>query len=211
MIDQKCRICRRAGEKLFLRESKCYSQKCPVTRKPYPPGTKKGISSKRPKRGSSEYGSQLKEKQKLKFLYLLRERQFRNYIQEALKGKGADITSRLAELLELRLDNVVFKLGLAKSRSISRQLVGHGHITVNGRKATIPSYRTKVGDKIAIRPQSSAKKVFQDLDIFYKKYQPPVWLKIDKEKKEGEIMGKPQTVDIEIKTNLNAIIEFYSR
>jgi len=159
----------------------------------------------------SEYGYQLREKQKLKFLYLLRERQFKNYIQETLKGKGADVVSRLAEILESRLDNVAYRLGLAKSRSIARQIVSHGHITVNGKKTTIPSFRTKIGDKISIRPQSASKKIFQDIDIHLKKYQPPIWLELDKEKKEGKIAGKPQTQDIEIKANLNAIIEFYSR
>lgn len=211
MLDSKCRICRRAGEKLFLKEEKCYTPKCPLTRKSYPPGVQKRGAGKRGKRAMSEYGFQLREKQKLKFFYLLRERQFKNYVQEALKGKGADIISRLAEILELRLDNVVYRLGFAKSRSAAKQLVSHGHITVNEKKADIPSYRLKVGDIIAIRPQSVSKKNFQDIDIYYKKYQPPVWLNLDKAKKEGKIAGKPQAQDIEIKSNLNAIIEFYSR
>ncbi len=159
----------------------------------------------------SEYGFQLREKQKLKFLYLLRERQVENYIREALKGKSGNIISRLAGFLELRLDNVAYRIGLAKSRSVARQLVGHGHIAVNGKKVNIPSYRLKVGDKIGIRPQSVSKKVFQDIDIRLKKYQPPAWLEMDKDKKEGKIVGKPQEEDIEVKTNLNAIIEFYSR
>lgn len=147
----------------------------------------------------------------MKFLYLLRERQFKNYIQEALKGKTGDISSRLAEFLELRLDTVAYRLGFAKSRSMARQIVGHGHISVNGRKINIPSYRVKIGDKISIRSESSAKKIFQDIDIYLKKYNPPVWIELDKEKKEGKIMGKPGAQDIEVKTNLNAIIEFYSR
>ncbi len=159
----------------------------------------------------SEYGFQLREKQRLKFLYLLRERQFKNYIQEALKGKNTGITSRLAEFLELRLDNVIYKSGFAKSRSIARQIAGHGHIVVNGKKINIPSYRLKVGDKISIRPESAAKKVFQNLDIYFKKYEPPVWLELDKEKKESKVVGKPSVQDMEIKSNLNAIIEFYSR
>ena len=194
-----------------MKEEKCYSPKCPVIRKSYPPGVQKSKTAKRPRKSMSEYGFQLREKQKLKFLYLLRERQFKNYIQEALKGKGIDITSRLAEILELRLDNVVYRLGFCKSRSVARQLVGHGHIIVNGKKINIPSYRLKTGDKIAIRPQSASKKVFQDLDIYLKKYNPPVWLELDKEKKEGKVVGKPSAQDIEVKTNLNAIIEFYSR
>jgi small subunit ribosomal protein S4 len=211
MINTKCKICRRAGEKLFLKEEKCYTPKCPLTRKSYPPGVQKRGAEKKPRRALSEYGSQLAEKQKLKFFYLLRERQFKNYVKEALKGKGSDIISRLAEILELRLDNVVYRLGFAKSRSIARQLVSHGHIMVNGKKTNIPSRRLKVGDIIAIRPQSASKKIFQDIDIYFKKYQPPVWLELNKEKKEGKVIGKPQAQDIEVKTNLNAIIEFYSR
>jgi small subunit ribosomal protein S4 len=211
MINSKCRICRRAGEKLFLKQEKCYTPKCPLTRKSYPPGVQRSGIGKRPRRAKSEYGFQLAEKQKLKFLYLLRERQFKNYIQEALKGRNINITSRLAEFLELRLDNVVYRLGFAKSRSLSRQLVSHGHIVVNGKKINIPSCRLKIGDKVAIRPESVLKKVFQDIDIYLKKYQPPVWLELDKTKKEGKIIGKPQTQDIEVKANLNAIIEFYSR
>ncbi len=211
MINSKCKVCRRAGEKLFLKEEKCYTPKCPLIRKSYPPGVQKSRASKRPRRSISEYGFQLREKQKLKFLYLLRERQFENYIREALKGKSGDIISRLAGFLELRLDNPVYRIGLAKSRSVARQLVSHGHIVVNGKKVNIPSYRLKVGDKIGIRPQSASKKVFQDIDIRLKKYQPPAWLEMDKDKKEGKITAKPQEEDIEVKTNLNAIIEFYSR
>ncbi len=159
----------------------------------------------------SEYGYQLREKQKLKFLYLLRERQFENYIKKALKAKNRDIVSRLAELLELRLDNVVYRLGFAKSRSIARQIVNHGHFLVNGRKSNIPSSGLKIGDIISIRPQSADKKIFQNTEIYLKKYNPPVWLELDKQKREGKISGKPQIQDIEIKANLNAIIEFYSR
>jgi small subunit ribosomal protein S4 len=157
----------------------------------------------------SEYGFQLREKQKLKFFYLLRERQFKSYIQKA--AKSFDTISRLAELLELRLDNVVYRLGLSQSRSMARQLVSHGHITVNGKKINIPSCHVKTGDKISIRPQSAPKKNFEGLEIYLKKYNPPVWLEIDKDKKEGKVVGKPQAQDIEIKTNLNAIVEFYSR
>ncbi len=212
MLDSKCRICRRAGEKLFLKEEKCYTPKCPVIRKTYPPGVKRtGPGAKRPRRTMSEYGFQLREKQKLKFFYLLRERQFKNYIQKAAKSKGYDTISHLAELLELRLDNVVYRLGLSQSRSVARQLVSHGHITVNGKKINIPSYHVKTGDKISIRPQSASKKNFENLEIYLKKYKPPVWLEMDKDKKEGKVVGKPQAQDIEIKTNLNAIVEFYSR
>lgn len=212
ITDSKCKICRRAREKLFLKEGKCYTPKCPVVRKSYPPGMQRtGAGAKRPRKTMSEYGFQLREKQKLKFLYLLRERQFKNYVQKAANSKGFDTISRLAELLELRLDNVVFRLGLAESRSRARQLVSHGHIAVNGKKTDIPSYRARIGDKISILPQSASRKVFENLEIYLKKYKPPLWLELDKDKKEGKVAGKPQAQDIEIKTNLNAIVEFYSR
>src|SRR3989344_6593363 len=210
ITNSKCKICRRAGEKLFLKEERCYTQKCPVARKPYPPGFHKS-DFRRPKRAMSEYGRQLREKQKMKFLYLLRERQFENYIEEALKGKGANIVSRLAEILELRLDNAVYRLGFAKARGNARQMVNHGHIAINGRKINIPSYRLKVNDKISIRTQSANRKIFHDLDIHFKKYNPPSWLEMDKIKKEGKVVAKPQAQDVENKADLSAIIGFYSR
>jgi len=192
MIEDKCKKCRRAGEKLFLKGEKCFSPKCPVTRKPYPPGKLGKKRRKRSNRGLSEYGVQLREKQKLKFSYGLRERQFANYLKETNKKGGRDAKTYLLELLESRLDNIVFRLGLTDSRSQARQMISHGHIMVNGRKVTIPSYRTKVGNKISIRPQSIGKTIFRDIDIKLKKYNPPSWINFDKEKKEGEIMGRPK-------------------
>lgn len=182
MMDNKCKKCRRAGEKLFLKGEKCFSPKCPLTRKPYPPGIFGKSKRKRVRRGLSEYGAQLREKQKIKFSYGLRERQFSNYLKEA---------TPLFELLESRLDNVVFRLGFSDSRLGARQIVSHGHIMVNSRKVNIPSCRLKIGDKISIRPQSANKAVFKDLDIKLKKYNPPSWIKLDKIKKEGEIIGRP--------------------
>ena len=189
MINDKCKKCRRAGEKLFLKGEKCFSPKCPITRKPYPPGKFGKSRRKRPNRGLSEYGVQLREKQKLKFSYGLRERQFANYLKEANKKGGGDVKTYLLELLESRLDNVVFRLGLTNSRSQTRQIISHGHIMVNNRKVTIPSYRVKIGDKISIRPQSINKTVFRDLDIKLKKYNPPSWINLDKDKKEGIIIS----------------------
>ena len=117
----------------------------------------------------------------------------------------------VSKILELRLDNAVFRLGFAKSRSSARQMVSHGHIVVNGRKITIPSYRLKKGDEIAVRPQSFGKKVFSDLDLVLKKYNPPVWLKLDKAEKIGEVAGFPGVDAIPPDVDINAIIEFYSR
>jgi small subunit ribosomal protein S4 len=206
MADTKCKTCRRTGQKLFLKKDKCLSPKCPITRKPYPPGKR----AKRVK-ASSEYGLQLKEKQKLKFMYGLREKQFVNYIKEAIENGGSKTGPYLMGLLESRLDNVVYKLGFTSSRSTSRQLVGHGHICVNGKKITIPSYQTSKGDKITIRAQSNAKKLFTDLDVRFKKYEAPSWLKLDKTKRTGEIAGKPEGEALVTETNLSSVLEFYSR
>lgn len=182
MLDNKCKKCRRAGEKLFLKGEKCFTPKCSLTRKAYPPGIFGRSKGKHPKRGISEYGAQMRERQKIKFSYGLRERQFANYLKEP---------APLTELLESRLDNVVFRLGFSDSRSGARQIVSHGHILVNNKKVNIPSFRVKIGAKILIRHQSANKVVFRDLDIKLKKYNPPSWIKLDKTKKEGEIIGRP--------------------
>ncbi|MCF7835847.1 MAG: 30S ribosomal protein S4 [Candidatus Marinimicrobia bacterium] len=206
MANTKCKTCRRVGQKLFLKEEKCSSAKCPISRKPYPPGRK--AKKMRP---LSEYGTQLKEKQKLKFLYGLREKQFTNYVNKAMGKGGAGIGANLIWYLEQRLDNVVFRLGLAKSRSLARQIVSHGHICVNGQKVTVPSFQVKKNDKITIRSGSLNKKIFADLDIYLKKYSPPTWMAFDKEKKTGEIIGNMSPSDVDSSVNLNSIIEFYSR
>jgi small subunit ribosomal protein S4 len=207
MSDAKCKRCRRAGQKLFLKEEKCFGPKCTMVRKPYPPGKR----AKRPHSPKSEYGLQLQEKQSLKFLYGLREKQFVNYVKKAMKGGGANISSRLIKLLEARLDNVVYKMGLSQSRSGARQIISHGHICVNGRKVTIPSYSVKKGDKISIRKQSASRKVFADLDVYLKKYNTPTWIKLDKATKKAEITKEPETDNLELGVDINSIIEFYSR
>jgi small subunit ribosomal protein S4 len=189
MLDTKCRKCRRAGEKLFLKGEKCFSPKCTFTRKPYPPGILGKKKSKHGARGLSEFGLQLKERQKIKFGYGVRGRQFENYLKEAKKTSSE--SSSIINILESRLDNVVFRMGLSESRNGARQIVSHGHILVNGKKIDIPSYRTKINDKILIKPQSLNKGIFKDLEIKIKKYNPPAWLKLDKVKKEAEIIGKP--------------------
>lgn len=209
--DSKCRVCRRAGQKLFLKSDKCFSPKCTLVKKSYPPGIHGRKILKRRRSPLSEYGLQLREKQRLKFFYGLREKQFSRYIKEATGKKGVDSAVLIAEILELRLDNAVFRLGFAKSRSFARQLVGHGHFIVNGRKITTPSYRLKKGDEIAVRPQSLGKNFFSDLELTLKKYNPPAWLKLDKEKKIGEVAGFPDRDAVPTDVDVNAIIEFYSR
>lgn len=212
MMDDKCKKCRRAGQKLFLKGEKCYSPKCPITRKPYVPGIFGKTRGKHFRRRSSEYGLQLREKQKIKFSYGMREKQFSNYIKEAEKKAGADTSESLFGFLESRLDNVVFRLGLAESRAKARQIISHGHIMLNGRKVNIPSYRVRIGDKISIRPQSASKGIFKDVEIKLKKYSPPSWLKLDKDSKTGEVEKAPAIgEETGMEESLNTIIEFYSR
>lgn len=211
-MEDKCKKCRRAGEKLFLKGEKCYSPKCTLVKKPYAPGIFGKSGSRKGRRGFSEYGIQMREKQKVKFNYGLRERQFANYVSESGKKAGEDRISKLFEFLESRLDNVIFRGGLAGSRSQARQAVSHGHISVNNRRVNIPSYRVKKGDKISIRVQSGDKGVFKDLDLKLKKFNPPSWIELDKAKKEIEISGRPELANEPgIELGLNSIIEFYSR
>jgi len=194
MIIDKCKKCRRVGEKLFLKGEKCFGPKCPITRKPYVPGIFGKTKRKRGKKGLSEYAIQLREKQKMKLTYGIRERQFANYLKEVKKKGRGDAAAYLLEILESRFDNVVFRSGLVESRAKARQIISHGHIMVNNRKVNIPSFRLKIGDKISIRPQSVNKGFLKDIDIKLKKYNPPSWIKFDKNKKEGEIVGPPATI-----------------
>lgn len=212
MDDLKCKKCRRAGQKLFLKGDRCDSAKCSMVRKPYAPGPFGKSKGKHPKRGLSEFGVQMREKQKVKFNYGLRERQFANYIKEASKKTKGDKSSELFELLELRLDNAAYRAGFADSRTLANQIVSHGHILVNKKRVDIPSLRLKVGDKIAVRPQSVSKGVFKDLDARLKKHKTAVWIKLDPDKREAEICGKPILSDEPaLAGSLNLVIEFYSR
>jgi len=209
MADSKCSKCRRAGIKLFLKGEKCLSPKCPLTMKPYPPGQK----SKKRARQLSEYGKELREKQKLKSWYNLGERQFRNYVREILKkrGKVEDAAALLVENLESRFDNVVFRLGFASSHTQARQLINHGHFLINGKNVDIPSYHTKIGDVITLHPSSAKSKLFSDKAADLKKHQAPSWLRLDPDKKEGEVMGKPVLEEVSPPADILSIFEFYSR
>lgn len=209
MIDSKCKICRRLGVKLFLKGERCLSPKCAMVKRPYPPGQK----GKRRPSPPSEYGKELKEKQKLKNWYNLEENQFKNYVKETLekRGKVGDVETELIKKLESRLDNVIFRLGFAKSHSQARQLISHGYFLVNDKKINIPSYQLKKGDKITIRPQKIKKKIFQDLLSSLKKYETPSWLQLDKEKLEGKVVGEPSIQDAVPPAEISAILEYYSR
>ncbi|RKZ23377.1 30S ribosomal protein S4 [bacterium] len=202
----RCRLCRREGMKLYLKGERCYSEKCPFEKgeKVMPPG-------ERPKKHRSkltQYGLQLREKQKVKRIYGVSERQFKNYFLKAAKKKG--VTGEiLLSLLERRLDNVVYRLGFAVSRPQARQLVAHGHIEVNGRKVDIPSYLVKKGDVIAVREKSKDLHVIKyalerDIEV-------PRWLSLDKKAMKGEVVDLPRREDITFPIQEHLIVELYSK
>lgn len=207
MIDAKCKICRRAGEKLFLKGEKCFTPKCTFIKKPYAPG--KLDSERKHKSVTSEFGTQLKEKQKVRNTYGVGEKQFHNYIKLATSTKGVNPTEKLYEDLESRIDNIIYRLSFAKSRSFARQVVSHGHILINGTKITIPSYKVRIGDVISVREGSKSTVIFTDLDKKLEKVNAPSWIEFDAKKLEAKITGKPK--DKELIFNLNTVLEFYSR
>lgn len=199
----KFKICRRVGDRVF---GKCQTTKFTVS------GTdKKRRSTKHPKGAPSEYSLQLIEKQKARFTYGVNEKQFVKYVESIKKHEGSNRAAGLFKLLETRLDNVVFRLGLAPSRSLARQLVSHGHILVNDRRTRVPSTQVRTGDKIKIRPQSRNNGVFQNLVEKTKEYTSPEWLTLDAEKGEGMIKGAPIAGKAETTINFESILEYYSR
>lgn len=202
------KIERRIGEKLYLKGERSYSPKSSATKKPYPPG----IHGKKGSRKLSEYGQQLKAKQKVKNIYRMLEKQFKSYIKSAVVSKK-DPYDAILRKLEGRLDNAVFRIGIAQSRDQARQIVGHGHITVNGKKINIPSYEIKTGDTIAVKENSKKTSFFSTLmPQWLKGYDAPAWISLDKDKMSAKINSLPTLVEsgIQIK-DLQAIIEFYSR
>lgn len=205
----KCKICRRAKTKLFLKGEKCLSPKCPMVVKPYAPG----FQGKKHQRRSSEYGAQLIEKQKLKYWYGLSEKSLKQYVKEVLgkRGRIKDAQALLTQNLEKRLDNVIYRLGLAPSRRAARQLVSHNHFLVNEKRVNIPSLRIEKGDKITFEESSRNKKIFQNLDTDLKKAQLPVWLKLDVKKLEAVAMGEPSVEEVALPVEISHIFEFYSR
>lgn len=194
---------RSLGVKLFLKAHRCNSPKCVMLRRPHRPGLH-GKS----RRTVSETGQQLNEKQKVKVSYGIREAQMKRVFQRAAKNPGVT-GAMIIQLLERRLDNALYRLGLAPSRSVARQLVGHGHILVNGRKVTASSYSVKAGDRIAIRPQSKDNAVLKGLAEALKNYNAPEWLKLDKEQQEGEVVALPK--DLEVPFDVNMVVDYYSK
>ncbi len=202
----KEKLSRRVGENLGLKAERSFSPKSSFLKKPYRPGQ----HGKARRRAISEFGAQLLEKQKLRFSYGISEKQLRKYFEDSKKRKG--ITGDfLLSALELRLDNVMYRSGFAKSRSIARQLTSHGHFLVNNKKVTIPSYQVNVDDIITIRPRSRPKQIFFDLVNRLKKYEAPSWLIIDKKNLEVMVKSKPDIIDLPKNFSTNSIIAFYSR
>ena len=200
----RCKLCRREGVKLMLRGERCASEKCAMERRPFPPG----IRSTKRRRTSTEYNTQLREKQKIRRIYGVLERQFERYFYTASKAEGVT-GERLLQILELRLDNIVYRLGFAPSRQCARELVTHNHFRVNGKKVTVPTYQVRQGDVVQVRDSSktietihSALKSARDI---------PDWLSVDKVKLEGTVIRVPDRASIPVNVQEQLVVELYSR
>ncbi len=200
-----CRICRREGQKLFLKGDRCYTDKCAVTRRAYAPG-----QHGQGRRKLSEYGTQLREKQKVRRAYGILEGQFAHYFEMANKKEGVT-GENLLRILESRLDNVVYKLGLAVSRPEARQLVSHAHFTVNGKKVNIPSYLVKPGDVIAVREKSRSSVKFEAILGSTEGRIVPKWLDMNRETLEGRVVALAEREDIDLPIEEHLIVELYSK
>lgn len=201
--EANCRLCRREGQKLFLKGDRCYSEKCALERRNFPPG-QHGQGRKK----VSEYGLQLREKQKAKRFYGLQETQFRNLFDKAVRKQGK-AGENLLIMLETRLDNVVFRLGFASSRKEARQLVVHGHFTINGKKANIPSMVVKAGDVIAVKEKSTNSPKFKEIKDMT--ITVPAWLSVDVNKLEGQVLSIPTREQIDTPVAEHLIVELYSK
>ncbi len=207
--DSVCKLCRREGMKLFLKGERCLSPKCAMERRAFPPG----IHGKKQtfKRKTSDYGVQLREKQKARRIYGVMERQFRRYFEEANRTTGLTGINLLA-MLERRLDNVVYRLGFADSRAQARQIVRHGHFEVNGRKTDIPSFQVSIGDVISVRQSAVSKTYFKDrAQLMQGTARVPNWLRLNMAGMNAEIVANPAREDTEISLNEQLIVEYYSR
>jgi small subunit ribosomal protein S4 len=204
-----CKLCRREGEKLFLKGSRCMTPKCSFERRPYPPG--QHGREKQFRRGrASDYLLQLREKQKARRIYGILERQFSNYFEKATQQPGLTGTN-LLKMLERRLDNVIYRLGVADSRAQARQLVNHGHVMLNGRRTSIPSALVSPGDTISIRPESMRRTYFRDLRQEIDDRQVPRWLTLDAKNLSARVLQIPEREDIDTTVNEQLIVEYYSR
>ena len=204
--DSVCRLCRREGIKLFLKGDRCYTNKCSVDRRQYAPGMHGQSRGKKP----SDFGIQLREKQKARRIYGIMEKQFRKYFDMAARQKGMT-GENLLRLLERRLDNVVFRIGLAASRAEARQFVTHGHVTVNGKRVDIASYLTKVGEVISVNEKSRSTSRIKELTESMADRSVPSWLSVDANSASGTVLALPTREDIQIPIEEHLIVEKYSR
>lgn len=200
-----CRLCRREGDKLFLKGDRCYSDKCALERRNFAPGD---AGHRRVRQ--SEYLLQLREKQKTKRIYGLQEKQFHGYYLLANRQAGVTGTN-LLRLLETRLDNVVYRLGFAASRAEARQQVRHGHIQVNGKRVDIPSYRVRQGDVISVAPKAKDLLSIKSALVANERVQVPAWLEVDIEKLQGSVLDLPKRDQIDLEINEQLIVELYSK
>jgi small subunit ribosomal protein S4 len=202
--EAKCRLCRREGEKLMLKGERCKTEKCAIERRPFPPG----MRAMKRRQSSSDYNQQLREKQKIRRIYGILEKQFRLYFQTAAKAEGVT-GDRLMQLLECRLDNIVYRMGFAPSRSTARQLVLHNHLLVNNKKVNVPSYQVKEGDVIQVKEKSN------NLDVIHSTLKSvkevPEWLQIDKVKLTGTVVRIPDRALIPVAVNEQLVVELYSK
>ncbi|MGN0659507.1 MAG: 30S ribosomal protein S4 [Emergencia sp.] len=201
--DANCRLCRREGQKLFLKGERCYSGKCAIEKRNYAPG-QHGQARKK----TSDYGLQLREKQKAKRFYGMQEKQFRNLFEKAARKQGKT-GENLLILLETRLDNVVYRLGFASSRKEARQLVVHGHFTVNGKKATAPAMELKAGDVVKVKEKSTNSPKFKEIKEM--SITVPAWMSVDVEKLEGKVVSVPTREEIDTPVAEHLIVELYSK
>lgn len=207
-IGPVCKLCRREGRKLFLKGARCLSPKCAIERRAdVPPG---GVHRGSRRRKPTEYNTQLREKQRARRIYGVLERQFRQHYSLAAKKAGATGQS-LIQILEMRLDNVLYRLGFADSRPQARQLVFHGHVAVNGKKTDIASYVVKAGDMVSIRPASRQNEYFKLIANELARKSPPAWLSLDAQAMSGKVLSQPTKAEVDTGLEEQLIVEFYSR
>lgn len=205
-LEPRCKQCRREGEKLFLKGDRCFSAKCAIVKRNYAPG----LHGVKGRTKLSDFGIRLREKQKVKRMYMLNEKQLQQYFDSAF-GKTGDTGLTLAQMLERRLDNVIYRLKLAPSRSAARQMVSHGHFMVNGKKMNIPSYLVKVKDEISIKANKEQKGTVKDWPGPNVLADVPAWVSLDTDKKKAKILHVPADKDLSLGVDMNLIIEYYSR
>jgi small subunit ribosomal protein S4 len=207
-VGPSCRLCRREGTKLFLKGTKCLTEKCPVERRAYPPG-QHGQGTGRPRK-TSEYAKQMREKQKVKRMYGLSEQQFRNTFERVTGEPGVKGTNLLVAL-ETRLDNIVYRLGFASSRKAARQLISHGHVEVNGGRVDVASYRVTKGEEVRMAPASRELVAVKQAQESAARGQPVSWLSVDNEKATGRLLERPTRETIPINAQEQLIVELYSK